>query len=453
MRIPQPPPDFTKQLNHRDFFTRAEPFLRGEGPRIGYVHWDKLRRLPLPQGLSYEDWWAAIKVGRMRGLKALPLRDKSGSPFQFSVPDEVAEQLHEIDMGAGGKIGMPEAIPNAQVRDQYVVSSLIQEAITSSQLEGAVTTREVAKEMLRTGRPPRDRSEKMILNNFMTMKRITQLRIEELSPELVYEIHRLVTHDTLRNPDAAGRLRRADEEVRVEGESGEVFHDPPPAGELPERLQTMCDFANGGAPAFFIHPVVRSILLHFWIGYDHPFVDGNGRTARALFYWSMLRREYWLFEFISISDILRRAPAKYYRAFLYSENDANDTTYFIVHQAEVIRRAILSLHAYIDRKTLELRASEKLLRGWDYLNHRQIALISHALRHPGARYTVEGHQLSHNTVYETARRDFLRLAELGLISRAAKGRGKTRFYAAAPDLRNRIEHFSKTVDSAQDIPL
>ncbi len=444
MRIPQTPPDFTKHLNHPDFFSRAEPFLRGEGPPTGYVHWDKLRHLPLPAGLTHEDWWAAIKLGRMRGLKALPLKDKSGRPFQFSVPDEVAEQLHEIDMGAGGKIGMPEAVPNAQVRDQYVVSSLIQEAITSSQLEGAVTTREVAKEMLRTGRPPRDRSEKMILNNFSTMRRITELRGEELSPDLVYEIHRLVTHDTLRNPDAAGRLRRADEEVRVEDDSGEVFHDPPHASELPDRVQTMCDFANCIIPGYFIHPVVRSILLHFWIGYDHPFVDGNGRTARALFYWSMLRREYWLFEFISISDILHRAPSKYYRAFLYSENDANDATYFLVHQAEVIRRAILSLHAYIDRKTKELQTSERLLRGWDYLNHRQIALISHALRHPGTRYTVEGHQLSHNTVYETARRDFLTLAELGLIERAAKGRGKTRYYVAAQDLRNRIEHFSKT---------
>ena len=159
----------------------------------------------------------------------------------------------------------------------------------------------------------------------------------------------------------------------------------------------MCEFANGAIPHFFIHPVIRSILLHFWIGYDHPFVDGNGRTARVLFYWSMLRHKYWLFEFISISDILRRAPARYYRAFLYSENDDNDATYFIVHQAEVIRRAIENLHAYIDRKTGELRDSEKLLRGWEHLNHRQVALLAHALRHPGTFYSVEGHMRSHGT--------------------------------------------------------
>jgi Fic family protein len=63
-----------------------------------------------------------------------------------------------------------------------------------------------------------------------------------------------------------------------------VFHTPPPAAELPARLEAMCDFANSKTPDTFIHPVVRGIFLHFWLAYDHPFVDGNGRTARALFY-------------------------------------------------------------------------------------------------------------------------------------------------------------------------
>jgi Fic family protein len=437
VRKPETPPPLKVTP---DLFTRAEKYLRAGGPKLGYPHWDKLRRLSLPTDLSREEWWAVIKLGRLRGLKPLPLVDKNGRPFQFNVPDDVAEQLHEIDMSAGGNVGMAEAVPNVQVRDQYLVSSLIQEAITSSQLEGAVTTREVAKEMLRTGRPPRDRSEQMILNNFMTMQRIRQLRSEALSPKIVFEIHRLVTHDTLDKPDAAGRLRRPDENVCLEDQYGEVFHAPPDANELPDRLRIMCDFANCVLPDYFIHPAVRSMLLHFWVGYDHPFFDGNGRTARALFYWSMLRHKYWFFEFISISDILRRAPAKYSRAFLYSETDDNDATYFLIHQAEVIRKAIISLHEYIDRKTKELQDTERLLRGWEHLNHRQVALITHALRHPGTLYSVEGHQTSHNTVYETARRDLLGLQQFELIVRAKKGRGRTQLFAAAPDLRERIQN-------------
>jgi len=120
-----------------------------------------------------------------------------------------------------------------------------------------------------------------------------------------------------------------------------------------------------------MHPVLRAILLRFWLAYDHPFVHGNGRTARALFYWSMLRQQYWLFEYISISEILLRAPAKYALAFLHTETDRNDLTYFIVHQATVIRRAIQELHVYIQRKAQELASTEAVLKSGADLNHRQ----------------------------------------------------------------------------------
>ncbi|MBV9489225.1 MAG: Fic family protein [Verrucomicrobia bacterium] len=231
---------------------------------------------------------------------------------------------------------MPEPITNSHTRNQYLMSSLINEAITSSQLEGAVTTREVTKEMLRTGRKPLNRSEAMILNNYLTMRRIIELKAQPLSCELVFEIHRLVTEGTLDDPSAAGRFRRVDEAVRVEGVDGEVFHVPPKADELPVRIERMCAFGNAQTPDYFVHPVIRAILLHLWLAYDHPFIDGNGRTARALFYWSMLNNEYWLFEYISISDILLRSPRAYYLAFLYTETDSNDATYFINHHLEII---------------------------------------------------------------------------------------------------------------------
>src|SRR5690606_2780541 len=100
--------------------------------------------------------------------KSIPLTDTTGRPFQFAVPELVQEELHQIDLGAGGLVGIPEPLTNPQTRDRYLVSSLMEEAITSSQLEGAVTTRAVAKEMIRTGRKPRDTSEQMILNNYAT---------------------------------------------------------------------------------------------------------------------------------------------------------------------------------------------------------------------------------------------------------------------------------------------
>ena len=384
-----------------------------------------------------------IKLRRQGLLKPLPLLDKFGQPFRFGVPDLVQADLHDIDVGAGRSIGIPEPITNPQTRDKYLVRSLMEEAITSSQLEGAATTREMATEMIRTGRRPRDTSERMILNNYLTMQRIVELKGESLSPEMVSAIHRLVTDGTLDDETAAGRLRRP-EEKRIVGDGfGEIFHSPPEAGELAGRLQAMCDFANGQPPAFFVHPAVRAILLHFWLAYDHPFVDGNGRTARALFYWSMLHAGYWLFEFISISSILNKAPVRYGLSFLHSETDDNDLTYFIVAQTKVIRGAIGSLHAYIDRKTVEVREVEARVRALDLFNHRQADLIRHALKHPHQEYTIGSHGKSHNVVYQTARTDLLGLKARGVLEQ--KKRGRKMIFTVPGDLADRLKKLAKEV--------
>ena len=192
----------------------------------------------------------------------------------------------------------------------------------------------------------------------------------------------------------------------------------------------MCDFANAkGDDASFIHPVVRSILLHFWLAYDHPFEDGNGRTARLLFYWSMRQNGYWLTEYLSISRILRQGPTKYARAFVLTETDDFDATYFILFQLEVIERAILELHRYLKRKITEVRKVELALRGEENLNHRQLALLSDAIRTPERSYTFRSHAATHNVTQETARTDLLHLWRRDLLTRRKAGR---RFVFSAP---------------------
>ena len=408
-----------------------------------YLHWDKLRHCTPPQGISHREWWMAVKLSRMDALKPMTLKDTGGEPFLFAVPECVMKELHQIDLGAGGLVSLPDPITNSHTRDRYLVNSLIDEAITSSQLEGSVTTRKVAKEMIRSGRRPRDTSERMILNNYLTMQRIRDLKQSTLSKELVFDIHRLVTERTLDDLTAAGRFRRANEECVVGDGFGQVYHQPPRAEELPERMAAMCAFANGKAPDYFIHPLVRAILLHFWLAYDHPFVGGNGRTARALFYWGMLHSGYWLFEFISISSILRKAPAAYARSFLYTETDDNDLTYFLIEQIRAIHRAIRELHTYIERKTEEVREIESHMRALDLLNHRQVELIRHALKHPGQRYTIASHQKSHNVAYQTARTDLLRLAECGLLEKWKKG--KQMVFTAPEDASDRLRSIEGNV--------
>ncbi|GAB5562591.1 MAG: hypothetical protein SynsKO_42380 [Synoicihabitans sp.] len=281
----------------------------------------------------------------------------------------------------------------------------------------------------------------MILNNYLTMERIRELRDKPLTPNLVLELQSIVTENTLDDPSAAGRFRRENEDVKVMDMEGTVFHSPPLANQLKERMKAMCEFANGETPEEFVHPVIRAIILHFWLAYDHPFVAGNGRTARALFYWSMLRENYELFEFISISQVILRGPAKYNMAFLHTETDDNDLTYFVLHQAKVIDEAVKALRAYVEQKMQSVRLTEKIMRGVEGLNHRQQALLNHALHAPTTRYTIVGHEESHRISHQTARNDLFNLVEKGLLLLGPK-RGRAYTFRSPTDLTEKLSNLA-----------
>ncbi|MBN1257530.1 MAG: Fic family protein [Planctomycetes bacterium] len=441
MKIPKKPPSFNKIWDSigKDRFEYIyqhlpiSPLVNGK-----YIHWDKLRHLAPPDYLTSNEWWFGLKLCR-REAKAVPLCSANGRPFEYLLPDPIHEWLHEIDLGAGGRIAMSKEIINTEMKDQYYLNSLFEEAIASSQIEGAVTTRRAAKDMLREKRAPENRAEQMVLNNYNAMLRIKELEKEKLTPELIFEIHRIITEKTLDDTSAAGRFRKATvdgEELFVLDNQGKILHNPPPVEQLEERMAAMCAFANGETPDSFVHPVIRSIILHFWLAYDHPFEDGNGRIARALFYWSMLHYGFWLFEFVSISPTIYKASAQYYLAFLYVETDDNDLTYFINHQLKVIRTAMAELHEYIKRKTREVKEIESKMHGMTLLNHRQRALVSHALRHPYHKYIVASHRTSHGISYETARSDLLNLCERGLFSQSKSGR--TWNFTRVGDFENKL---------------
>ncbi len=433
MRVPTPP-DPSKILadGAAGGFLDVLQSVRAN-PRQDYPHWDKIRFLKPPDGASREVWWLAIKLNR--GLIPLPLQDAKGQPFKYGTPSSVLRLLHFVDQHCSGEIAMAEVVTSDdQARHHYLVNSLMEEAIRSSQLEGATTSRQAAKELLRTGRPPKDRSERMILNNYRALEFMRDSGDDKLTPDLVIELQRILTEGTLDDPSAAGRLQTPDEDrVAVwDKRDNSLLHMPPPADQLPKRLQAMCDFANQADDerGRFIHPVIRAILLHFWLAYDHPFLDGNGRTARALFYWYMRTRGYWLTEYLSVSRIIHEGPAKYAKAFLYTETDDGDTTYFLLYHLTVIKRAVETLHDYLQRKVKELQDLERLIQNEDGLNHRQLALLSDATRHPSHVYTYRSHSTSHRVTEETARADLVGLRKRGLLQQRKMGR-KHAFVAVA----------------------
>lgn len=446
MRMPAPAPNLFALMNEAGD-RRLSVLVSDIGMLVSgkYLHWDDLSYRDPPSSFSHREWWLGIKLARMGSQEHMPFVRKSGPPFILVHAKPVLKGLHEIDrkLGVSGyQDGVADLLGNGA--KQLLVNSVLEEAIRSSQLEGASTTRRRAKEMIRNQATPENRSERMILNNYRAMLRVDDLAGAGLTKEGVFELHKILVEDTLDDPTKAGRFREDKDNIVVglNSYSDETAHVPPPAAELPERLDRLVAFANGKSPDDWMHPVLRALIIHFMIGYDHPFIDGNGRVARALFYWSMLREGYGLAKYLAVSKILREAPSQYGKSFLHTETDSGDLTYFVVHQIHVILRSIEALTGYVERQQNRIHEVRRQLHGAPGFNDRQLRLLEHAMRNPGFRYSVQSHARSHRVAPSTARADLMELVQNGFLIRA--GHGRQHGFIALRDMQSAIRRFVRS---------
>ena len=259
-----------------------------------YFYWDEFQ-WRVEKGDSKEAAWVLTKLARLSISQRLTeLGAEKDKYFIYCVPNSLLAQLHKIDQMIGGGHSIKGNVFSSSTeegKNRYLLKNLMmEEAITSSQLEGASTTRKVAKQMLKNDLPPKNKSEQMILNNFLLMKEALARQDEDLSIEMILELHKIATHDAIENQGIPGKMRNHDH-IFIPDAFGEGVYYPPAWETLESRLNSLVNFANGNHSQSqsndFIHPIIKAIILHFMIAYIHPFDDGNGRTARAIFY-SML---------------------------------------------------------------------------------------------------------------------------------------------------------------------
>lgn len=375
-----------------------------------FPYWDKWKYIAKEWSYDSKKLWAAVQSNRT-GNKLHLVGNYS---FRLNSPSVMQEYLHDFDMNLGGSMQGDGIIPS-QEKDRYLLSSLMEEAIASSQLEGAVTTRKLAKEMLETNRKPRNESEQMILNNYEGMKWIVANKDKEFTIDNILELHGIITKNTLSSTVDECAFRTDNNVNVVDVQTGEIVHHPPSHEQLSQLMNAFCHFANDKhAVRFFIHPIVKGITLHFLLGFIHPFSDGNGRTARTLFYWYLIKKGYWLIEYMSVSRIMLKAKAQYARAYLHTELDNNDLTYFILYNLQCIKTALEELKKYIERKTQEKKRSITLLRNTNF-NERQIHLLQEMLHDQSSNYSVGQLEKWFKVSNQTARNDLNGLVEVGLI--------------------------------------
>ena len=422
--IEKPPFTFETSLynvqEHWDYIQK----YKAEDDKGRYLYWDTFRWRVDKGDDPLIAWWAT-KLSRLSQYKLLDYTDKEANPFVFCTPDTLQAKLHRITQFSAEGLA-----PVNSVKQNYLISSLVmEEAISSAQLEGASTTRRVAKNMLVSSRTPKTEDEQMIINNYLLMREVKRVKNEELSIDMILEFHRIATQGTQQNGVVPGQLREDNEIVITSGMDGNVVHRPPCYTQLKERLRFICDFANtnhaGTDGEMFIHPIIKGIILHFMMGYEHPFADGNGRTARAMFYWFMLKNKYDYFEYISISKLLKEAPVQYGKSYLYSELDNNDLTYFIYYQVDIILRAIDELLNYLQKKSKEFEEMNTLLHGssiGNKLNFIQKNIVKKAIKNPGRIFTANEVAVDYDISANTARKYLNEMSKAKLLGSYKDGR-------------------------------
>lgn len=372
-----------------------------------YLYWDKAKYKI--KGEDKTDVWSAIKLHRQLNSKNV----KFGK-YSFSYPntDFLQRALHTFDLHAGGTLTSNIGIAETD-KNKFIISSLIEESINSSQMEGANTTRKKAKEMLQKEKKPQTKSERMILNNFITMKHIVNIKDEDLSVEKLLEIHRMISNKTLDSPEEGGEFRKNDDIFVGNIMAGEIIHQPPPREELENLINDLILFFNTDTEDF-IHPIIKACIIHFMIGWIHPFTDGNGRTARALFYWYMLKKGYWLTEFLAISKIIKESKNQYEKAFLYTENDDNDLGYFITYQVKTLLKSYDNLKSYILKKQKEIIQAASFMK-IDSINDRMAQIIKLIYDDNDRVLTNKEIANRFNTSLITSRSDLKALVSLGFL--------------------------------------
>lgn len=396
-----------------------------------YLHWKDIKYkswIPEPLKEKKEIFWRIVKFYRHMKKTPTPILDAAGHIFSWEKLAHYDAIFHGIDMDMSKYLlNFPDISPAD--RQKYQRNGIIEEAIASSQLEGAQTTRKVAKQMIEEKRKPRTHAEKMIQNNYVAMRSIQEkFKDEKLSLDVLFELHRMLTEDTM-DESERGRFRDASDQIVIQkGDDPSVIsYVAPPIDFVVQEMEKFIDFANDELETgYFIHPIIKAIMLHFWMGLLHPFIDGNGRMARGLFYWYLLRKGYWAFAFLPISIAIKSAPAQYSEAYVLSEQDDNDLTYFIDYHIRKINQAIESFKHYITHKTAENRRIDHMLAAQKNLNRRQVEVLMNLRKNPDMRVNVTAYVNQYEVTKATAISDLKKLVAMDYLE--PNRHGKNVFY-------------------------
>lgn len=417
-----------------DIFTEAMKYMQLVDDKGRYLHYfdvtDRTHNRDKALGI-----WSLVKLGRAGSMLQLYRLHNVLPHTPLLSPLPGIQRVCSVIDRQCTQPGLKSLFDGGTQFESVFSEFLDEEGIASSQLEGASTTRTVAKQMIEENRPARNESERMILGNHRLMNTVWQYRYDDMSVDFLLALHHAATQDINDEVYHPGKLRQ-DNSVYVAGRDDEKVHTPPDYLEIPSRLKAFVEWVNYDHetalhPGRYLHPVVKACIMHFCMGYLHPFYDGNGRVARALCYWQLFRAGYDAFRYISISSLLKEAAVQYGEAYVKTETDNLDLTYFVDYQCRIMERAINDTFRKVRDKMGRLRDFDD----WMFRNGMQSRLSTIQLRVIHLMVAGNGQKLTVKYLVDNAgisdgaaRQNLERMVDAGLLIRSGGGGSKPVVY-------------------------
>ena len=354
------------------------------------------------------------KITNMRKVGAVPMfLDVLDMKFWYFPSDSINKKISEIET-LGTKL-YDKVSSNSTFIKSFLADAEVEEAISSAIYEGANTTRAKAKQLLESGKRPASKDDWMLLNNMEALDWIKKNRSNSVSIELILKIHQIVTKNTLEGADTnyCGKFR--DDSVVVNNSQGKVVHEgieyTKVETALKEVIKTLTSHPR------YLHPLIRGIALHYFVAYIHPFFDGNGRTARTLFYFKLMKHDLKFLELLSISAHLKNTGNQYEKAFEKVQSNDWDLTYFIDYCLESLLAALKIVQGKVD-----YLLKMNLLKDAYPLNDNQIGLLQRLVLNKYRIVNIEAYAEDIGKSREVARQDLKQLVKIGFLKEQKSGK-------------------------------
>ncbi len=226
----------------------------------------------------------------------------------------------------------------------------------------------------------RDRDIQEVINyrnviNFLDFVATGEVSQGKITQEVIKKIHALVV-DKLLSAAQSGDYRKTQVVVK-NSLTGEVTFRPPPAIEVPYQMEDFLEWLNN-LPKDDLHPVLKAGITHYELVRIHPFVDGNGRMARATATLVLFLDNYDIKKFFSLEEYYDRDAGRYYEA-LRSAKDG-ELTNWVEYFTEGLAIELTRVKEKVLRLSTDVHLKEKLGGKQVFLTERQIAVMEYIQR-------------------------------------------------------------------------